>query len=194
MVQFNSSGQETSEADCNGNTFSYAYVTSGAATGALSTITDPVGLVTTLAYNGTSGDLSTITDPAGRVTTITVDSHDNLTEIEDPTGDETQYAYSTPSNHLATSETDADGHTATAHYNSFGQLTSETLYDGTSSTSVDSAQSDGLLGAGGSGTLATTYEASVTDPDGKTTTHGLQLDGPPDQGDRPQRRHHHDHI
>ena len=51
VIQFNSSGQETSETDRNGNTFTYAYVTSGAAAGALATITDPVGLVTTLAYN-----------------------------------------------------------------------------------------------------------------------------------------------
>ena len=43
VIQFNSSGQETSESDRNGNTFTYAYVTSGAATGALATITDPVG-------------------------------------------------------------------------------------------------------------------------------------------------------
>ena len=33
VIQFNSSGQETSESDRNGNTFTYAYVTSGAATG-----------------------------------------------------------------------------------------------------------------------------------------------------------------
>ena len=46
--------------------------TSGAAAGALATITDPVGLVTTLAYNE-SGHISTITDPADRVTTFTVD-------------------------------------------------------------------------------------------------------------------------
>ena len=44
VIQFNSSGQETSESDRNGNTFTYAYVTSGAAAGALATITDPVGL------------------------------------------------------------------------------------------------------------------------------------------------------
>ena len=57
-VVFNSTGQETSIADRNGNTTSYAYVTSGAAAGALQTITDPVGLVTTLAYNGTTGKLT----------------------------------------------------------------------------------------------------------------------------------------
>ncbi len=168
-MQFNSSGQETSESDRNGNTFTYAYVTSGAATGALATITDPVGLVTTLTYN-TSGELSTVTDPACRVTTFTMDSHDNLTEIEDPDRAETQYGYSTPTNHLATSETDPDGKTATPHYNSFGQLTSETLFNGTSTTSVDPAQSNGLVAEGHSGTLATSYGGSITNPDSQTTS------------------------
>ena len=169
VIQFNSSGQETSESDVNGNTFTYAYVTSGAAAGALATITDPVGLVTTLTYND-SGYISTITDPAERVTTFTVDDNGNLTEIEDPDDATTEYGYSTPSNHEATSETDPDGNTAEAHYNSFGQLTSETLFDGTSTTSIDPALSNGLLAPGDSGSLSTDYDGSVTDPDGRTTT------------------------
>ena len=170
VVQFNAAGREVSEADRNDNTTSYAYVPSGQpGAGSLKTITDPVGLVTTLAYDS-SGHLSTITDPAGRVTTVTVDSNDNLTEIVDPDGAIVQYGYSTPSNHEATTETDPNGHSATAHYNSFGQLTSETLFDGTSTTSVDSAQSQGLLAPGGSGALPMTYQGTVTDPDGRTTT------------------------
>ncbi len=72
VIQFNSSGQETSETDRNGNEFTYAYVASGAAAGALATITDPVGLVTTLSY-AVSGYITTITDPAERVATVTVD-------------------------------------------------------------------------------------------------------------------------
>jgi len=166
VLQFNSLGQETSEADVNGNTFQYAYVASGAAAGALASITDPVGEVTTLVYNG-SGYLSRITDPASRVTTFTI-SGGNLTEIEDPDGALTQYGYA--SNHEATSETDPNDNTAKAYYNSFGQLTSETLFDGTSTTSVDSAQSNGLLAPGGQGSLPATLDGSVTDPDGRTTT------------------------
>ena len=80
------------------------------------------------------------------------------------------YGYSTPSNHLATSETDPDDNTATAHYNSFGQLTSETLFGDTGTTYVDAALSNGLLAPGDSGSLSTSYEGSVTDPDGRTTT------------------------
>lgn len=169
VVQFNSSGQETSATDRNGNAFTYVYVTSGPATGALYTITDPVGLTTTLAYN-TSGYINTITDPAGRVATLTVDTNGNLTKIVDPDGATTSYVYSTPSNHEATSETDPDGYTATAHYNSFGQLTSETLYGSTGTTSIDPALSNGLVAPGDSGGLSTAYGASVTDPDGHTTT------------------------
>ena len=169
VIQFNSSGQETSESDVNGNTFTYMYVTSGAAAGALAGMTDPVGLATTLTYNS-SGYISTITDPADRVTTFTVGTDGNLTEIEDPDGAITQYGYSTPANHEATTETDPNDNTATAHYNSFGQLTSETLFDGTSTTSIDAALSNGLLAPGGSGSLSTDYEGSVTDPDGHTTT------------------------
>jgi RHS repeat-associated protein len=170
VVQFNASGQEVSEADRNGNATDYAYVASGQpGAGSLKTITDPVGLVTTLAYDG-SGYLSTITDPAGRVTTVTVDSGGNLTEIVDPDGATTQYGYATPADHLATSETDPDGNTATAHYNAFGQLTSETLFDGTSTTSIDPAQSNGLLAPGGTGSLSSAYQGTVTDPDGRTTT------------------------
>jgi YD repeat-containing protein len=169
VIQFNSSGQETSESDVDGNTFTYTYVTSGAAAGALAKMTDPVGLATTLTYNS-SGYISTITDPADRVTTFTVGTDGNLTEIEDPDDAITQYGYSTPANHEATTETDPNNQTATAHYNSFGQLTSETLFGGSATTSIDPALSNGLLAPGGSGSLSTDYEGSVTDPDGHTTT------------------------
>jgi len=170
VISFNSSGQETSETDRNGNTFSYGYITSGPATGALATITDPVGLITTLAYNSTSGHLQTVTDPAGRVTTITIDSNDNLTQIVDPDGAITTYGYSDPSNHEINTETEPNGSTASAYYNTFGQLTSETLFDGTSTTEITPAQSRGLINWGGSGSLLSSYQGSVTDPDGRITT------------------------
>jgi YD repeat-containing protein len=59
---------------------------------------------------------------------------------------------------------------ATAHYNSFGQLTSETLFGSTGTTDIDAALSNGLLAPGDSGSLPTSYAGSVTDPDGRTTT------------------------
>jgi len=132
-------------------------------------MTDPVGLVTTLGYSS-SGQLATITDPAGRVTTVAINSGNNLASITDPDGAIEQYGYANPANHEVTTETNPDGHSATAHYNSFGQLTGETLFDGTSTTSVVPAQSIGLLAPGQSGSILPTYRASITDPDGQTTT------------------------
>ncbi|AGA28668.1 FG-GAP-like repeat-containing protein [Singulisphaera acidiphila] len=172
VFQFDSAGRETSMTDRNGNATTFGYVTSGAAAGALQTMTDPVGLVTTLTYD-TYGHLQKITDPAARVTTITVDSNANLTQIVDPDGATSQYGYSTPSNHLVTTEVSPNGHTATAHYDSFGLLSSETLFDGTSTTSVTPAKSRGLTAYGGIGTLATGFKGSVTDPNGRTTTIGF---------------------
>jgi len=184
VIQFNASGQETSQADRNGNTTSFTYVPAGQpGAGSLKTVTDPVGLITTLTYNA-SGNLSIVTDPTGRVTTFTFDTQDNLTEIVDPDGATTQYGYSTPTNHLLTTETNPNNHTATAHYNSFGQLTSETLFDGTSSTSISSAQTNGLLAPGDSGPLPTAFGGSVTDPDGRTTTLTLNwMSHPTNQAD-----------
>ena len=107
----------------------------------------------------------------GRVTTITVDSNDNLTSITDPDAAVTLYGYtSTLSNHLLTTETNPDSHTATAHYNSFAQVMSETLFDGSSTTGVAAVQGAGLVAYGDSGTLSLSLHASVTDPDGHVTT------------------------
>ncbi len=171
VVQFDSSGRETSQADRDGNTTHFAYVASGAAAGALQTMTDPVGLVTTLAYDG-SGHLASVTDPASRVTTVTVDTNANLTKFVDPDSAITQYGYSTPANHLVTTEVNPDNKTATAHYDGFARLASETLFDGTSSVGVAAAEEKGLLAPGGSGSLPTpaTYQGSVTDADGHATT------------------------
>ena len=170
-VTFNSSGQETSIADRNGNTTSYAYLTSGPATGALQTITDPVGLRTTLAYNA-SGRLSTITDPAARVTTIVVDSNGNLTSATDPDNAVTAYGYSTPSNHRMTTETNPNSKTATVTYDSLGRFSSETLFDGTSSVSTGNAQETGLVAPGGTTPLKrpSNYQGTVTDPNGHAPT------------------------
>ena len=170
-LRFDAAGREVSEADRNGNATAYAYVAAGPAAGALQTVTDPVGLVTTLAYDA-SGRLSTVTDPAGRVTRFTVDASGNLTGVTDPDGAVTGYGYATPANHRVTTEVNPDGRTATARYDGFGRLTSETLFDGTSTTTVGGGEEKGLLAPGGSGALPTpgTYQGAVTDPDGHATT------------------------
>ena len=155
-MNFNSSGQETSVVDANGNTTSYAYITSGAATGALKTITDPVGLITTLAYD-TNGHLSTVTDPASHVTTFTIgSSSDNLTKIVDPTAATTQYGYN--SSHEITTEINPDSKTATVTYDSFGRMSSEALYGATGTVSIVPAQEAGLVAAGGTTPLVVSRE------------------------------------
>ncbi len=180
VVRFDTLGREVSEADRNGNATTYAYVASGPAAGALQTMTDPVGRVTTLAYDA-SGHISTITDPAGRVTTLTVDSGGNLTRAVDPAGDVTQYGYATPANHRITTEVSPNNRTATASYDGFGRLAGETLFDGTSTTLVGGAEEQGLLAAGGSGPLPLPggYKGSVTDPNGHATTLTLDAMGHP---------------
>ena len=144
-ITFNSGGQETADADRNGNTTHFAFVASGAAAGAVSTITDPVGLVTTLTYDG-NGHLSTIKDPGNRVTSFTFDANGNLTQIKDPDGAVTGYGYN--SGHQMTSETNPNSHTATVTYDSFGRMSSETLFDGTSKVQLSPAQEVGLLALG----------------------------------------------
>ena len=61
-LKFDTTGKQTAVTDRNGNTRAYAYD----AQGRLETITDPVGLTTTVAYSGAL--LSSITDPVGRQT------------------------------------------------------------------------------------------------------------------------------
>jgi YD repeat-containing protein len=61
-AQFNAQGLQTAVVDRNNNQTIYTYDGQGRVT----TITDPVGQVTTLGYTG--GRLSSLTDPAGRVT------------------------------------------------------------------------------------------------------------------------------
>jgi len=179
VVQYDSSGREVSETDRNGNATTYAYVPAGQpGAGSLKTITDPVGLKTTFAYDG-SGKLSAITDPAGRATTITIDANGNLTKIVDPDAAAVQYGYSTPSNHRITTEVGPRGKTVTVTYNAFGQATGEVPPGGDPPATVTPSRSRGLVAAGGSGTLETSYGASVTDRNGNTTTIGFSWMGHP---------------
>lgn len=169
VVTYNPSGQEVSLADRNNNTYTYAYGITGPA-GSLSTITDPVGLITTLSYS--SGRLSTIKDPAGRITTITMDSNGNLTKILDPDNALTTYGYS--SSHQMTSEYNPDSHTASVAYDSNGRVTTETLFDGTLTVKTSAAQEQGLLPWGSSNltSLATTmvYTGTAKNPDNAVTS------------------------
>jgi RHS repeat-associated protein len=79
---FDATGRLTSIADRYSNLATFAY---NGTSQQLTSITDPIGQVTTLAYDA-NGKLDYIRDPAGRVTQVTVNAAGDLTEIYDPDG------------------------------------------------------------------------------------------------------------
>lgn len=92
---FNAAGLQTSTVDRNGNTTSYGYDGSLR----LTSITDPMGLVTSFVY--ANNRVSTITDPSGRVTKLAYDG--NLTSITDPDSSVRYFGYN--ARHLMTAQT-----------------------------------------------------------------------------------------
>ena len=169
VVTFNSTGQETSVKDRNGNITSYAYVSSGTAAGAVQTITDPVGLVTTLTYNGTTGKLATVIEPSGAVTTFTFSSN-NLVAVQDPDNAITSYGYNGSAE--MTTEVNPNNQTATITYDSFGRMSSEQTYGGLGTFSTSPAEEAGLVAAGGTTPLVypSSFIGHITDADSATTT------------------------
>ena len=168
VLDFGADGRLATQTDRNGNATAYSYVTSGAATGALKTIVDPVGLRTTLAYDA-AGKLRTVTDPAGRVTTFTVNAGGDLTQVVDPDGAVSQYGYQ---GHRITGQVDPRGNATTVTYDGFGRFVSESLPGALGTVTVVAGETVGLLAPGGSGTLPmpATYRGTVTDPNGRTAT------------------------
>jgi YD repeat-containing protein len=152
-LNFNSSGQQTSIVDRDGNTTSFAYNSSGQ----LTTITDMNNQVTTLAYNS-SGLLSTITDPANRTATLTY-TGSQLTSITDPANDVWQYGYDS-SNDL-TKLTDPNNHATTFTYNSADRVSSVTRADNTTEQ-LTALQMNGWAAAGSSNVTAVLLAAGVT--------------------------------
>ena len=133
VIQFNSSGQETSETDRNGNTFTYAYVASGAAAGAWPRSPTPWGWsrrwpITIWLYQYDHRPRRARHDLHGR-------------RPRQPDRDRRPRRRDHRVRLLRRPRTTRPRPrpTPTAirrrpHYNSFGQLTSETLFDGTSTT------------------------------------------------------------
>ncbi len=115
-ADFDWDGRMTVLADRHGNQTTFAY-TPG--TFKLISITDPVGMVTTLAYDA-AGKLDYIQDPGGRVTQVAVDAAGDLTEIRNPDGISamtTVYA-----NHVPQSVTDRRGGLTSFAYDMAGKL------------------------------------------------------------------------
>ena len=171
-INFNSQGLQTSVVDRNNNTTAYGYDGSDR----LLTITDPVGLVTTLSY--ANGSLQRITDPAGRQTQFQHDSVGNLTRITNPDSTFVSYAYDAIGR--MTRATDELGNSTTYVYDFAGRFAQSTRPGG-ETRSLVSAKLQGLPNAGigqGSPTnpapIVTSENASVLLTDGRGNSHFLQ--------------------
>jgi YD repeat-containing protein len=88
QVNFNSSGQQTSMVDRDGNTTSYSWTS-----GQLVSVTDMNSQVNTITYSSTTNLATTITDPASRTLSLGYNSSNQLTSLTDNDGAVWKYAY-----------------------------------------------------------------------------------------------------
>jgi len=120
----------TSDVDRNGNAISFAYDIHGA----LASITDTQGRVTTFSYVSgtysgcapptTSGFVSRITDPAGRTYSFTYDTNCDMSTFTDPNNKITTFNYDSLFNLIKI--TDSLGNQTKLTYNSIYKVTSVT--------------------------------------------------------------------
>ena len=168
VTEFDSAGRMLAQTDRSGNSTTFGRD----ANGLLTTITNPFGQITTLAY--TQSKLASVTDPAGRVTQIS-QSNGNLVAITHPDPDGTGplpapvTTLGYDGSHRLTVFTDARGKSTQVTYDSYGKAVTVTQPAG-STTQIRSAQSQ-TLPASGTGTtaspalplLASEHRARVTD-------------------------------
>ena len=168
-INFDSRGLETSLVDRNGNATTYGYDESGR----IITITESVGLVTTLSY--TNGKLEKITDPAGRETHFQHDSAGNLTRITNPDGTFVKYSYDSSGRMIET--VDERGNSTTYTHDFAGRF-SQSSRPGGETRSLISSKFQGLpnsaMGLGAPTNPAPIVRtesatASLTDGRGNTT-------------------------
>jgi YD repeat-containing protein len=156
--------QESTEVDRNSNITTFAYDTNSTDTnyGALVSIADFDGQVTTLSYTGHF--VTRITDPANRVTTLAHDGSGRLTSITDPApgGGATtpQTAFGYDSSDRITTLTDPRGGGTTLAYTS-GRVTTVTRADNVTEA-LSPYQLQGL-GNPSSPVLAAQAQAQYTD-------------------------------
>jgi YD repeat-containing protein len=166
QINFNSSGQQTSIVDRDGNTTTFTYNSSGQ----LTSVTDLNGQVNTLTYNS-SGQVTTLTDPASRSLGLSINGAGQLTSLTEP--DNSVWKYSYDSSNDLTQLTDPRGGSDNTQftYNSVGKVSGLTLPGG-STASLTAVQAQGLSGQV---VLAAAAAALYTDPNGKVWT--TSLDG-----------------
>ena len=179
VSQFDTAGRLVSEADRNHNVTIYTYDGQGR----LTTITDPVGLVTTFAYIGAK--LSSITDPAGRQTTFQHDAIGNLIRVTDPDSTSRNWGYD--AQHHIVSEVDKLGRRETTEYGPHGRATGGVHKDG-SRYDIHVPQAEGLLPAGSTFSLfrakpmfslSTDVDATYVDGNGNVQRSKIDAAGQP---------------
>ncbi len=160
VITFNSSGQEISDADRNGNTTTIAYNSDGTT----HTITDAEGRVVTFSY--TSGQLTQISDSAGRTYGYAYTGQD-MTTATDAAGNQTVYTYNSAND--LTQITDPDGWIPKVYYDP-GQSTIEAS-DVTMAYGHSVAETTSYDGHGRTTSVAGSWADTIlTDGDGNTST------------------------
>lgn len=143
-LHFDAEGRQVDAVDRNANTTRYGYN----AEGLLTSITDPVGFVTTLTYD--NGLLASIVDQAGRETKFTHEDR-NLVRIIDPDGSQREFTYD--SRHRLISQISKRGFISTYEYNFAGRNVRAVRPDG-SAVMISPSQTLGLVNLqSGQGTI-----------------------------------------
>jgi RHS repeat-associated protein len=163
---------ETSVADRNGETLTYAYTTTCDANGTalLSTITDTEGRVTTFSNNGSYYQgLTDPQTPTGRNVSYTGSLSDQLGQVEDASGNDTYYTYSsTTAGAPLTQIEDPDGNYTLIAYDGSGRVSSLTYVTNVGAMTGPTytfAYYPGTTSAPNSG------YTTVTDPNSHVTTY-----------------------
>ena len=202
-MNFNSSGQLTSETDRNGNTTAFTY-----SSGKLATMTDASGR--TLAFTWTGSNITQVEDPDSQTVTYTYDGSGNLHEVTNQAGGHMYYTYDGSHNLLTVedpntnmaetntfngsnqvlTQTDAMSRETTFSYNSPDPNVTTTLETDANGDETLYTCEYGLLiekitGYGTSIEPTTTYQydpnslgiTSETDPNGNVTTNTYDSNG-----------------
>ncbi|MBI2308441.1 MAG: LysM peptidoglycan-binding domain-containing protein [Rhodocyclales bacterium] len=119
---YDAGGRVVTATDSAGKTTSYSYVNS-----TTTTVTDPLGLVTTLTYD-TDGNLTRVEGPAGSNLDVryAYSADGDLIQMTDSRGNATTYLYDSRGNLLR--QQDAAGNVVERVFNVANQLVSETAY------------------------------------------------------------------